>query len=67
MSDVSKLSEIIESFRKTYHYECEDCFYSCPKNPDYCGTDDRNFCNCGTDETNRKVDEAIALLVMIVG
>jgi hypothetical protein len=34
------------------HYVCEDCWYSCPKSEDYCGTADRTQCDCGADKAN---------------
>ena len=45
----------IESLRRRGHYYVdEDCWYSCPEHPDYCGYDTE--CNCGLDEHNAKVD-----------
>ena len=43
------------------HRECEDCWYSCPKSGECC--DDRQEdCNCGANQHNKKVDEAIEKL-----
>jgi len=62
MSKLEKLIVIIESFRRTQHYECEDGFYSCPSHPDYFGNDDRTFCSCGLVRDNAKVDEALQIV-----
>jgi hypothetical protein len=59
---MTELEQIIESFRKTSHDECEDCFYSCPCAEDYCGFQDRDYCNCGLKENNEQVDRALKLL-----
>jgi len=55
----------IESLRRRVHSSLdEDCWYSCPKSPDYCGHDTE--CNCGLDEHNAKVgaisDAATAMI-----
>jgi hypothetical protein len=59
---VAELVQIIQSLRRTEHDDCEDCFYSCPMHEDYCGAEDRDYCNCGLEENNAKVDRAIKLL-----
>lgn len=55
-----QLREALESLRETEHYECEDCFYSCPKTgacfkdvPDYAE------CTCGMDRRNAIIDKAL--------
>ena len=55
-----RLREALESLRETEHYECEDCFYSCPKTgacfkevPDYAE------CTCGMDRRNAIIDKAL--------
>lgn len=55
----AKLRAALESLRQNGHYECDDTWYSCPKHPEYCGDDDRNHCNCGTDATNAIIDAAL--------
>jgi hypothetical protein len=30
------------------HHGCEDCYYSCPLHPDYCG-DKYKECDCGLE------------------
>lgn len=45
---------------KREHYSVEgDCYYSCPKHPNYCGNEDRDYCNCGADDWNARVDAAL--------
>ena len=55
-----RLRIALESLRETKHYECEDCFYSCPKTgacfkevPDYAE------CTCGMDRRNAIIDKAL--------
>jgi|SRR3989304_2113686 len=55
---VTELEAALESLRVTGHYECEDCYYSCPKHPECCGSDD-DICTCGADKTNAIIDEAL--------
>lgn len=46
---------------KRSHYECEDCWYSCPKSGECCNDSRRNSeCDCGAAEWNAKVDAALA-------
>lgn len=48
---------------KTKHYECDDCYYSCPKCEEGCCNEyAEDECNCGADEQNALVDEAIRIL-----
>lgn len=53
----------LESLRRS-HYVCEDCWYSCPASGECCRDYDetRTECDCGADEHNAQVDEAISLL-----
>lgn len=37
---------------RTTHQECDDCWYSCPAHPGYCGNDDSGLCRCGLAEDN---------------
>lgn len=60
METIQRIKEILKYLQKTEHDECEDCFYSCPLHEDYCGIGDE--CNCGMDENNMKISEALALL-----
>ena len=62
MPNIQKLIEIIESFRREHHYECEDGFYSCPAHPEYFGNDSSRQCNCGLWSDNEKVDEALQIV-----
>ena len=55
------LIEKIEAYRPKTHREIdEDCFFSCPKAENYCGSDWE--CNCGFDFQNRNIDEMLVLL-----
>jgi hypothetical protein len=48
---------------KQGHYECEDGWYSCPKSEEGClDESDGNKCNCGADEINTEIDEAIEMI-----
>jgi hypothetical protein len=40
------------------HRECEDCWYSCPKHPHYCGEENRDKCWCGKDEADALLNPA---------
>ena len=58
---LNMLRETLEKLRRK-HYECEDCFYSCPKSGESCN-DTRNEigkCDCGADEDNALIDAALA-------
>ena len=56
---IEKLRAVLENLRKKKHYECEDCWYSCPKSEDYCGEDRRDICTCGMDRINTIIDKAL--------
>lgn len=45
------------SIRAHFHVE-DDCWYSCPADPDYCG-DKPRVCNCGADEWNAEINALI--------
>lgn len=48
---------------KTKHYECDDCYYSCPKCEEGCCNEFvGDECTCGADEQNALVDEAISIV-----
>lgn len=49
---------------KCAHYECEDCWYTCPEHPEYCGED--VGCNCGANKTNKLIDEALQELIKFI-
>ena len=51
--------EVLKNNRRTHHY-CEDTWYSCPKHEDGCANDSEgDECNCGADEANAEIDQAI--------
>jgi hypothetical protein len=60
LAERERLRGALGSLRRTAHHECEDCWFSCPKHPDYCGNDDRSHCSCGHDSTNAEIDAALA-------
>jgi hypothetical protein len=39
-------AEVIAALRKVRHYECEDCWYSCPESEDGCCDDRQEGCTC---------------------
>jgi hypothetical protein len=42
------------------HFECEDCWYSCPKSEGgCCNSEQGKDCNCGADQHNAIIDAAI--------
>ena len=41
-----------------YHYDCEDCWYSCPKSGNCCNDTVGDDCTCGYD---RRVKEKMEL------
>lgn len=41
-----------------YHYDCEDCWYSCPKSGNCCNNTVGDDCTCGY---NRRVQEKMDL------
>ncbi len=41
-----------------YHYDCADCWYSCPKSGQCCNDTAGDECNCGYD---RRVKEKMTL------
>ena len=55
------LDELIEKLKvlKVKHYECEDCWYSCPKSEEGCCNDGGSDCTCGADNRNKEVDALI--------
>lgn len=56
---VEMMKTALESLRNNKHYKCEDCWYSCPKDEDYCGDDRRDVCTCGTDRINTIIDRVL--------
>ncbi len=56
----ARLREALETLRITKHYECDDCWFSCPKAEHYCNDDGRILCDCGMDRTNKIIDAALS-------
>jgi len=51
---------------KTKHYECEDCWYSCPKSEEGCCNEyAEDICTCGADRQNALVDEATSIVAQL--
>lgn len=59
--EIDRLAELLPKLKRN-HYECEDCYYSCPKCKEGC-CDERegDQCTCGADKHNALVDEAIKI------
>ena len=57
---LAEVLDFLEASRRR-HYHCEDCWYSCPKDPDGCCNDAAgDACDCGADEYNSRLDDMIA-------
>ncbi len=57
---IGKLETALKVLRSDHHYDCEDCFYSCPESGNCC--DERlagSECTCGTDQRNAIIDNAL--------
>lgn len=64
---VQQALEALETSRRS-HYYCQDTWYSCPKDPDGCANDSEgDECNCGADEINKVIDNAIIALLKAFG
>ena len=63
---MDNLIELIESLRVQHYHVEDDCWYSCAADPECCDRDRKRQtggrCDCGADEHNRRVDEALAEL-----
>jgi hypothetical protein len=59
VTPTADLRALIESLRRE-HYDCEDCWYSCPKSEGGCCDDAQTGCTCGADAHNARVNEALA-------
>lgn len=46
------------------HLNCEDCWYSCPKNPEGCCNPEIpvDVCTCGADQHNMIIEAALSLV-----
>ena len=51
-----------EAAKHTYHYWCEDTWYSCPESAEGCANDDETECNCGYEH---RITELCDLLTRI--
>lgn len=48
---------------KIAHYDCEDCWYSCPKSKDGCCDENQgDECNCGANKHNAAIDAVLAAI-----
>lgn len=54
-----QLARALRGLRKK-HYECEDCWYSCPKSEEGCCDTRQQECTCGADKQNAQIDSALA-------
>ncbi len=57
--DIKALRELLLESKRSHFWVDEDCFYSCPKAPDYCGNEETDECTCGAEDWNAKVDAAL--------
>lgn len=63
-----KLIALLESLRRNHLIVEGDCWYSCPKAIGWdgesacCNDQEGSECNCGADEHNARLDEAIAIV-----
>lgn len=49
---------------KRQHSQCEDPWYSCPKNPEGCANEGQGSqCNCGADKHNQTIDNVVDRLM----
>ena len=67
MTKIEDAIAILESLKRTEHYECDDSYYSCPKLERTAGRYDdtpisERLCDCGMDELNAGLESAIAIL-----
>ena len=51
------LLPLLQASRITKHYECEDCYYSCPASEDCCR--EKGECTCGKDEWDAAVQKLL--------
>lgn len=61
MNDPVDLRALLEQLRQAHH-QCEDSWYSCPKNPEGCADEREKDCTCGADEHNALIDSALRSL-----
>ncbi|MCE5190745.1 MAG: hypothetical protein LLG08_03145 [Actinomycetia bacterium] len=57
---LGKMREALEKLRRSHDDVDGDCWYSCPKHPNYCGDQSRDMCTCGADNYNAIIDAALA-------
>ena len=56
---VKELEDALREYGIRGHYTCEDAFYSCPASGKCYREDRTGECECGSDEHNAKVDQAL--------
>jgi len=57
---ISRLRAVLEAARLPHYINVEDCWYSCPLSGECCnGGAESGKCDCGADEHNAKIDEAL--------
>jgi hypothetical protein len=62
---VENIDKALQLLSKLYekHYECEDCWYSCPKSDEGCCNEyAEDGCTCGADKHNALIDEIMNIL-----
>ncbi len=60
MEQNKRLREALGKLRRE-HEVCDDCWYSCPKSGECCQENVSPECNCGADEANAIIDEALGI------
>lgn len=65
MNKINQLLKTVDSLKKG-HYECDDCWYSCPKSGN-CADDtlDDDECNCGVDRENARLDAIKSMIITL--
>lgn len=49
--------DLADRLRAQRHYECEDCWYSCPESDDGCCNDTEHGCTCSAPLAHEAADE----------
>lgn len=62
-AQLAGVREKVEKMERRRHYECDDCWYSCPLSEEGCCNDGLpHECNCGADDFNAQIADVLAAL-----